>query len=811
MTTLKLDTLSERIKAHKDALVHIVKPPVCTERAAHYTKIYQENMDKPVPVRRALALAYHLANRTIWIKHDELIVGNQASEVRAAPIFPEYTVSWIEKEIDDLADRPGAGFAVSEENKRVLHEVCPWWRGQTVQDRCYGMFTDEQQALLATGIIKAEGNMTSGDAHLAVNYPLLLEKGLDGLREKVAERRSRINLTVLEDLHGEQFLKAIAIVLEAVSDHIIRYADLARRMATQEARPARREELLRIAENCEVIAHQPPKNFWQALQLCYFIQLILQIESNGHSVSFGRMDQYLYPFYRRDVELEQRLTREQAIELLHGCWLKLLEVNKIRSGSHSKASAGSPLYQNVTIGGQNLRDGKGVDAVNPLSYAILESCGRLRSTQPNLSVRYHAGMSDDFLDACVQVIRCGFGMPAFNNDEIVIPEFIKLGVAPEDAWDYAAIGCIETAVGGKWGYRCTGMSFINFARVMLAALEGGRDATSGKVFLPQEQALSKGNFTHFDEVLACWDKQIRYYTRKSIEIEYVVDTVLEENAHDILCSALVDDCIERAKSIKQGGAKYDWVSGLQVGIANLGNSLAAVKKLVFEQGAVAQRQLAEALASDYDGLTHEQLRQRLINGAPKYGNDDDNVDALLVRAYQTYIDEIKNYHNPRYGRGPIGGDYYAGTSSISANVPFGAQTMATPDGRKARTPLAEGASPASGTDHLGPTAVIGSVGKLPTGAILGGVLLNQKLNPATLDNESDRQKLMALLRTFFEDHQGWHIQYNIVSRETLIEAKKHPDRYRDLVVRVAGYSAFFTALSPDAQDDIIARTEHTLA
>ncbi|MFD1801463.1 formate C-acetyltransferase/glycerol dehydratase family glycyl radical enzyme [Mixta tenebrionis] len=811
MTTLKLDLLSERIKAHKNALVHIVKPPICTERAEHYTKIYQENMAKPVPVRRALALAYHLANRTIWIKHDELIVGNQASEVRAAPIFPEYTVSWIEKEIDDLADRPGAGFSVSEENKRVLHEVCPWWRGQTVQDRCYGMFTDEQQALLATGIIKAEGNMTSGDAHLAVNYPLLLEKGLDGLREKVAERRSRINLTVLEDLHGDQFLKAIAIVLEAVSDHIKRFADLARQMAAQEDREARKAELLTIAENCDLIAHQPPQTFWQALQLCYFIQLMLQIESNGHSVSFGRMDQYLYPFYRRDVELQQTLDREQAIELLNSCWLKLLEVNKIRSGSHSKASAGSPLYQNVTIGGQNLLDGKGVDAVNPLSYVILESCGRLRSTQPNLSVRYHAGMSDDFLDACVQVIRCGFGMPAFNNDEIVIPAFIKLGIEPEDAYQYAAIGCIETAVGGKWGYRCTGMSFINFARVMLASLEGGRDATSGKVFLPQDLALSKGNFTHFDEVLACWDRQIRYYTRKSIEIEYVVDTVLEENAHDILCSALVDDCIERAKSIKQGGAKYDWVSGLQVGIANLGNSLAAVKKLVFDQGLIAQQQLADALATDFAGLSHEQLRQRLVNAAPKYGNDDDSVDALLVRAYQTYIDEIKNYHNPRYGRGPIGGDYYAGTSSISANVPFGAQTMATPDGRKARTPLAEGASPSSGTDHLGPTAVISSVGKLPTNAILGGVLLNQKLSPATLDNQSDRQKLMMLLRTFFEVHQGWHIQYNIVSRETLLEAKKHPDRYRDLVVRVAGYSAFFTALSPDAQDDIIARTEHTLA
>ena len=810
MTELNLNFLSERIKAHKEALIHIVKPPVCTERARHYTAIYQQHQDKPLPVRRALALAHHLAERSIWIKHDELIVGNQASQVRAAPFFPEYTVSWIESEIDELGDRPGAGFSVSQQDKAVMHEVCPWWRGQTVQDRCYGMFTDEQKALLATGIIKAEGNMTSGDAHLAVNYPLLLEKGLDGLREKVAERRERLALTDWEDLHKEQFLKAIDITFAALSDHILRYAELARSMAEQETRQPRCDELLAIAANCEHIAHQPPVSFWQALQLSYFVQLVLQIESNGHSVSFGRLDQYLYPWYRRDVELEQTLSREQAIELLQSCWLKLLEVNKIRSGSHSKASAGSPLYQNVTIGGQRLLNGEPVDAVNPLSYAVLESCGRLRSTQPNLSVRYHAGMSSDFLDACVQVIRCGFGMPAFNNDEIVISEFIKLGVSREDAYDYAAIGCIETAVGGKWGYRCTGMSFINFARVMLAALEGGRDATSGKVFLAQEQALSADNFRSFDEVMTAWDQQIRYYTRKSIEIECVVDTVLEENAHDILCSALVDDCIERGKSIKQGGAKYDWVSGLQVGIANLGNGLAAVRKLVFEQGVIGQRQLAEALANDFAGLTGEQLRQRLINSAPKYGNDEDDVDLLLSRAYQTYIDELKQYHNTRYGRGPTGGTYYAGTSSISANVPFGAATMATPDGRKAKTPLAEGASPASGTDRLGPTAVISSVGKLPTDKILGGVLLNQKLNPSTLDNLRDREKLMMMLRTFFEVHKGWHVQYNIVSRETLLDAKAHPDKYRDLVVRVAGYSAFFTALSPDAQDDIIARTEHTL-
>nr|WP_265331556.1 formate C-acetyltransferase/glycerol dehydratase family glycyl radical enzyme [Yersinia enterocolitica] len=504
------------------------------------------------------------------------------------------------------------------------------------------------------------------------------------------------------------------------------------------------------------------------------------------------------------------LSREQAIEMLHSCWLKLLEVNKIRSGSHSQSFSGQPTLSKRHYWRAKLVQGKSIDAVNPLSYAVLESCGRLRSTQPNLSVRYHAGISDDSSMPACKLFAVVLVCQHLTTTKLLYPEFIKLGVEPQDAYDYAAIGCIETAVGGKWGYRCTGMSFINFARVMLAALEQGRDATSGQVFLPQEQGLSKGNFSDFSQVMAQWDAQIRYYTRKSIEIECVVDTVLEENAHDIVCSALVDDCIERGKSIKQGGARYDWVSGLQVGIANLGNSLAAVRKLVFEQQLISQQQLATALANDFAGLNGEQLRQHLINSAPKYGNDVDDVDHLLVRAYQTYIDELKQYHNTRFGRGPIGGTYYAGTSSISANVPFGAATMATPDGRKAHSPLAEGASPASGTDHLGPTAVFNSLSKLPTASILGGVLLNQKLNPSTLDNPRDREKLMMMLRTFFEEYLGWHVQYNIVSRETLLEAKQHPDRYRDLVVRVAGYSAFFTALSPDAQDDIIARTEHTL-
>ncbi|MCS0226590.1 formate C-acetyltransferase/glycerol dehydratase family glycyl radical enzyme, partial [Vibrio alginolyticus] len=631
----------------------------------------------------------------------------------------------------------------------------------------------------------------------------------------VRQHRANNDVSTFEGLKKEQFYKSVEIVLLAIQDHMVSYAELAAKMALEETRPLRKAELESIAANCRHVASHAPENFWQALQLSYFVQLMLQIESNGHSVSFGRMDQFLNEFYVRDIE-NGAIEKDFALELLQSCWLKLLEVNKIRSGAHSKASAGSPLYQNVCIGGQKLNEkGEPEDAVNPLSWVILESCGQLRSTQPNLSVRYHEGLNQEFLMGCIEVIKCGFGMPAFNNDEIVIPEFIKLGVEKEDAYNYASIGCIETAVPGKWGYRCTGMSFINFARILLASLNEGVDATTGKAFLPHDKSLAKGNFENFEQVTASWAEQIRYYTRKSIEIDTVVDSVLEQQAQDIFCSTLVDDCLARGKTVKEGGAKYDWVSGLQVGIANLGNSLAAIKHLVFDdaqitQPLISQQQLAKALAEDFDGMENEQLRQRLINFAPKYGNDDDAVDQLLADAYQVYIDELEQFVNTRHGRGPIGGGYYAGTSSISANVPFGASTMATPDGRKAKTPLAEGASPSSGSDRLGPTAVYNSVGKIQANKILGGVLLNQKLSPAAVESEGDKLKLSMLIRTFFNHHKGWHVQYNIVSRETLLAAKKNPEQYRDLVVRVAGYSAFFTAISPDAQDDIIARTEHEL-
>lgn len=385
---------------------------------------------------------------------------------------------------------------------------------------------------------------------------------------------------------------------------------------------------------------------------------------------------------------------------------------------------------------------------------------------------------------------------------------LKKGVSVLDAYNYSAIGCVEVAIPGRWGYRCTGMSFLNFIKSFMIALNDGVDIESG---IKVCQGI--GHFRDmksFDQVLEAWDKIIREFTRHSVIIDSCADIVLEQDAADVFCSSLVDDCIDRGLTLKEGGAVYDFISGLQVGIANLGDSLAAIKKCVFEDKLFTPTQLWEALSNDFEGDMGKHIQDVLINGAPKYGNDDDYIDLLLKDAYNVYIDEISKYHNTRYGRGPIGGVYYTGTSSISANVPQGASTLATPDGRKAHTPLAEGCSPSHAMDKNGPTSVFKSVSKLPTDKITGGVLLNQKINPQMLEKEEDRMKLIMLIRTFFNRLHGFHVQYNVVSREVLLDAQNNPEDHRDLIVRVAGYSAFFNVLSKQTQDDIIERTEHII-
>jgi pyruvate formate-lyase/glycerol dehydratase family glycyl radical enzyme len=803
ISDIKISGVTERITKLKDQILSVL-PTICTERARFYTDVYRENEDSPVIIKRAIALDKTLKEMTIYINDGELIVGNHSSKLRAAPIFPEYVTSWIINELDELDKRPGDAFFINDDHKKELKEICGWWKGKTLADRGYSLMSQLNREIHDSGIIRAEGNLTSGDGHLAVNIEKILETGLGGYLDKIELLQKSLHSSDVGFINKNDFYKAMKIGIEAFQTFIRRFEMLSFETAQNETNSIRKSELLEISENCRNISKNPPKGFYEALQLTWFVQLVLQIESNGHSVSLGRMDQYLYRFYKNDIA-SGKISEDHVLELLENTWLKLLSVNKIRSWSHTRYSAGSPLYQNITIGGQTK---EGDDAVNELSFLILESVGMMKLTQPNLSVRFHKNMSDSFLHRCIDVIGKGFGMPAFNNDEIVIPSLLDLGVKREDAYNYSAIGCIEIAVPGKWGYRCTGMSFLNFMRVLLAAMNNGLDTMSGKIFHHGTGKFE--DFVNFDELMAAWKNQVEFFTRATVEIDTAADLALEELVPDILCSAFVDDCIDRGKTIKEGGSVYDFISGLQVGIANLGNSLAAIKKLVFEEGTISRSTLMNNLLNDFEGKEGERVRQLLLNYAPKYGNDDDYVDLLLQEAYLYYINELKKYKTTRYGRGPVGCSYYAGTSSISANVPSGSVVTATPDGRKAFTPLAEGSSPSSGTDTLGPTAVFKSVSKLPTNKILGGVLLNQKLSPSALASETQKKKLISIIRTFFESLRGWHVQYNIVSRETLLAAKERPENYRDLVVRVAGYSAFFTTLSPDTQDDIIARTEQSL-
>lgn len=796
-------TLTERMKEFREEVLD-EKPYIDAQRAILATLAYKENLNQPRVMVRAKMLEKVLDHMSIYIEDKSLLAGNQATKNRNAPIFPEYTMEFVMKELDQFEKRDGDVFYITEKTKEQLREIAPFWQNNNLRARGEALLPEEVRVFMETGVFGMEGKLNAGDAHLAVNYERILKDGLRGYEKRVKEYKASLDLTDPESIDKYCFYNAVLIVLEAVRNFANRYSVLAQDLAEKELNQERKIELLEISRICSKVPYEPAETFREAVQSVWFIQLILQIESNGHSLSYGRFDQYMYPYYNLDIK-NGTIKESEALELLTCLWIKTLTINKVRSQAHTLSSAGSPMYQNVTIAGQTI-DKK--DAVNDLSFLVLKSVAQTRLTQPNLTVRYHKNINKHFLDECVEVMRLGFGMPALNNDEIIIPSFMDWQVKEEDAYNYSAIGCVETAVPGKWGYRCTGMSYINFPRMLLCTMNNGVDLTSNKRF-----TKGYGYFTEmesYEELLKAWDKTIREITRYSVIVENVIDKASERDVPDILCSALTDDCIARGKTIKEGGAVYDFISGLQVGIANMADCLAAIKKLVYEEKKITRQELWNAILDDFSSPENKKIQEMLIREAPKYGNDDDYVDQLIVEAYDSYIEEIEKYPNTRYNRGPIGGIRYAGTSSISANVGQGMSTMATPDGRNAFEPLAEGCSPAHNSDKNGPTAVFKSVSKLRTNKITGGVLLNQKMTPQMLSTEENRQKLELLIKTFFNRLHGYHVQYNIVSKETLIDAQKHPEKHKDLIVRVAGYSAFFNVLSKKTQDDIIGRTEQSL-
>jgi pyruvate formate-lyase/glycerol dehydratase family glycyl radical enzyme len=796
-----------RTKILKETLL-ATTPKICPERARLYTESWKETEGEPVVIRRAMALKKVLEGMSIFIRTGELIVGNHASEVRAAPLFPEFAVQFILDELDGkpyrFADRPGDGFMVSEETEKELRGVAEWWQGKTVTDYKYHLYTDEvKTAAYEVGAIDltpyGEGG---GSGHFIPGYPKALNKGFVGIIAEAEEKLSGLKMWEPGSLNRKDFLKATIITMKAAINFANRFAKLARDMAYEEVDAKRKSELVKIAENCEWVPGNPARTFWEAMQSLWFLHLIVQIESNGHSMSYGRFDQYMYPFYQKDIE-EGRLTPRGAVELIECLWIKTAEINKLRSWAATRVLMGYILFQNLTLGGQR-QDGR--SAINDLSWLALEATANLKIAQPSVSARYWSECPEDFMMKCCEVINIHRGgQPAMYNDEVIIPSQLAVGITLEDACDYGIVGCVEPGEGGK--SKRMGVGFLyNMLKVLELTLYNGGDARTNIRLLPNPGNKGLADFESFDELMMALKYQIQNYNRLGVMGINAVEKAYAELAPVPFVSALVDDCIGRGKDMEWGGAIYNTSVNIGIGMANVGNSLAAIKKLVFDDKKLTGAQLKHALETNFQDTTTTPAGpeiQRMLLSAPKYGNDDDYVDLLTREATDYLVKDMPNYTDW------VGGRYGTLLNPITANIPFGELCGATPDGREAGKPTAEGVSPTQGSDKKGPTAAVKSVAKLDHVACDSGTLLNQKFHPAVLKDISGLRKLAALIRTYF-DLKGMHIQFNVISRETLVAAQKHPEKYANLIVRVAGYSALFTSLEPAVQEDIIARTEHKI-
>ena len=777
-----------------------VTPTICPERALLITESYQQTEGEPYILRKAKALKNILANMSIYIEDDQLIVGNQAGCDRAAPIFPEYSVNWVVEELNQFNKRTGDVFDITEETKQKLRGIQSYWKGKTHQEEVYASLSDTNLQAQKQNVIHRGGISMSGDGHIIPNHELVLAKGFRGIQRETQEHLKDPNIT------NEQrdFYQAVSIALEAAINFARRYADLAESMAQIEKDALRRDELERIAAINRRIMEGRAESFHEALQVVYYCHLIMMIETNGHSFSFGRFDQYTYPYYKADIDAGT-LNNDQALELTALFFIKMNTLNKVRPWVHTEFGVGYPLYSNLMVGGMRP---DGTDGTNELSYIALRAMDLNRLPEPNLSVRYWAGSPRPLLEESARLIREGFGMPSLFADETVIPAMMSIGLPEEVARDYASMGCVEVAVPGRWGHRATGMTYINFGKILELVLNNGVDPDSGIQLISVNGKSGRDvEFSSYDQVWQEWKKFLKFYTDLAVESDHICDRALKKHDADPFGSSLVNQSIKRGKTLKNGGSEFDFVSQSTIGTSIIGDALAVIKKLIFEDKSVTYKELRTALDENWEGENNQKIRKLALN-VPKFGNDNDYVDEIVADVYDSYLELLPGYHNERFGSGPIGCGYTMSTSNISSYVPYGMDVGATPDGRYAGSPLNEGASPCLGADKLGPTAVAKSVSKLPNKRMAGGQLLNMKFSPGILEGDDNLNKFIS----FIEANRllgNFHLQFNVVDSAELRDAKLHPEKHQDLMVRVAGYCALFTSLIPQAQDAIIARTEQS--
>ena len=783
-------------KVRQDLLDSV--PAICPERALLITESYKQTGGESFVLRKAKALDAILSNMSIYIEDGQLIVGNQASSTRAAPIFPEYSIDWVIDELDKFDKRAGDVFAVTEDTKAKLSGIQAFWQGRTHQDEVYANMSALNMQAQKQNVIHRGGISMSGDGHIIPHHEKILAKGYRGIQRDAQDALHNPGLS-----HDQiDFYNAVVIAMEAAIKFARRFSKLATELATREADPQRKAELETIAAINARIMEGRAQSFHEALQVIYYCHLIMMIESNGHSFSFGRFDQYTWPYYEADIKAS-RLTADEALELTALFFIKMNTLNKVRPWDHTEFGVGYPLYSNLMVGGMKA---DGTDGTNALSYLALRAMDLSRLPEPNLSVRYWADTPRLLLVESARLIREGFGMPSLFADETVIPAMMSIGLSEEIARDYASMGCVEVAIPGRWGHRATGMTYMNFGKILELVLNNGVEPATGIQLISANGKEGKDvDFKSYDEVWLAWKKLLKFYTGLAVESDTVCDRSLRKHDADPFGSALVEKSIERGKTLKNGGGEFDFVSQSNIGTSVIGDALAVVKKLVFEDKSVTFIELKTALDTNWQGERNQKIH-RMALAVPKFGNDDDFVDKLVADVYESYLELLPGFNNDRFGDGPFGCGYTMSTSNISSYVPSGMDVGATPDGRYAGKPLNEGASPCLGADRLGPTAVVKSVSKLPNKRMAGGQLLNMKFSPGMLAGEDNLDKFVAFIEAI-RLLGNFHVQFNVVDTAELRDAKLHPERHQNLMVRVAGYCALFTELIPEVQDTIIERTE----
>ena len=826
-----------------DRITHLVDnlyakmPVIESARAKLITESYKATEGQPVITRRAEAFAHILRNIPIIIRDNELIVGSSTIAPRGCQTFPEFSYQWLEDELDTVATRTADPFYIAEETKAELREVHKYWKGKTSSELATSYMAPEAIKAIEHNIFTPGNYFYNGVGHVTVKYEEVLAIGYKGIIDKARAELEKCQVGDGNYAKKSHFLNAVIVSCQAVIEYAERYAELASQMAAECTDPVRKQELLQISENCSRVPANGATSFYEACQSFWFVQQLLQVESSGHSISPGRFDQYMYPYYKADID-KGVITREAAQELLDCIWVKLNDLNKVRDAASAEGFAGYSLFQNLIVGGQ---DKYGNDVTNDLSVMCILASMHVHLPMPSLSIRVWNGSPHELLIKAAELTRTGIGLPAYYNDEVIIPALQNRGLTLEDAREYNIIGCVEPQKAGKTdGWHDA--AFFNMCRPLELVFSNGMD--KGELVGIQTGDVTK--MTTFEEFFDAYKKQMEYCISLMVNADNAIDVAHSERVPLPYESCMVDDCLSRGLSVQEGGAVYNFTGPQGFGIANMADSLYAIRKLVYEDKKVSMEEYKQALAWNYDkGLdqqsvsdmsemilkgmqdagmavntdtakavlqtvmrlkpTEEQLRRfteihHMIDEVPKFGNAIDDVDYFARDVAYTYSRPLQEYMNPR------GGHYQAGLYPVSANVPLGGQTGATPDGRYAHTPVADGVSPSAGKDVKGPTAAATSVSRLDHFIVSNGTLFNQKFHPSALAGREGLEKFVALIRTFF-DQKGMHMQFNVVDRETLLDAQKHPENYAHLVVRVAGYSALFTTLSRSLQDDIIRRTE----